>query len=137
MKPGYQLPEPFLCIQPVLTSFMPYLHCDNYTNKKTTCLRSEDMLMTDFTITPKAQNVFLESWLDLPETEQQEMDHVEYDEQVSTRFFHFEGCVYDIADFMRDDRFPGWHASYPLNAFAMLMIRVDDSGDTIDIGLLH
>ncbi|HHU7973285.1 TPA: ABC transporter, partial [Escherichia coli] len=24
-----------------------------------------------------------------------------------------------------------------LNAFAMLMIRVDDSGDTIDIGLLH
>ncbi|MCV5427233.1 ABC transporter, partial [Escherichia coli] len=54
--------------------------------------------MTDFTITPKAQNVFLESWLDLPETEQQEMDHVEYDEQVSTRFFHFEGCVYDIAD---------------------------------------
>ncbi|MGU4663512.1 ABC transporter, partial [Escherichia coli] len=28
-------------------------------------------------------------------------------------------------------------ASYPLNAFAMLMIRVDDSGDTIDIGLLH
>ncbi|EFN8252223.1 ABC transporter, partial [Escherichia coli] len=22
-------------------------------------------------------------------------------------------------------------------AFAMLMIRVDDSGDTIDIGLLH
>ncbi|MCL1415569.1 ABC transporter, partial [Escherichia coli] len=56
---------------------------------------------------------------------------------VSTRFFHFEGCVYDIADFMRDDRFPEWHASYPLNAFAMLMIRVDDSGDTIDIGLLH
>ncbi|EHE9900154.1 ABC transporter, partial [Escherichia coli] len=51
--------------------------------------------MTDFTITPKAQNVFLESWLDLPETEQQEMDHVDYDEQVSTRFFHFEGCVYD------------------------------------------
>ncbi|BED42768.1 TPA: ABC transporter [Escherichia coli] len=93
--------------------------------------------MTDFTITPKAQNVFLESWLDLPETEQQEMDHVEYDEQVSTRFFHFEGCVYDIADFMRDDRFPEWHASYPLNAFAMLMIRVGDSGDTIDIGLLH
>ena len=74
---------------------------------------------------------------ELPETEQQEMDHVEYDEQVSTRFFHFEGCVYDIADFMRDDRFPEWHASYPLNAFAMLMIRVDDSGDTIDIGLLH
>lgn len=25
--------------------------------------------MTDFTITPKAQNVFLESWLDLPETD--------------------------------------------------------------------
>ncbi len=93
--------------------------------------------MTDFTITPKAQNVFLESWLDLPETEQQEMDHVDYDEQVSTRFFHFEGCVYDIVDFMRDDRFPEWHASYSLNAFAMLMIRVDDSGDTIDIGLLH
>ena len=36
--------------------------------------------MTDFTITTKAQNVFLESWLDLPETEQQEMDHVDYDE---------------------------------------------------------
>ncbi|MZL16199.1 ABC transporter, partial [Citrobacter amalonaticus] len=26
---------------------------------------------------------------------------------------------------------------YPLNAFAMLMIRVTDSGDSIDIGLLH
>ncbi len=30
-----------------------------------------------------------------------------------------------------------WHAGYPLNAFAMLMIRVTDSGDAIDIGLLH
>jgi hypothetical protein len=38
---------------------------------------------------------------------------------------------------MRDDRFPEWHAGYPLNAFAMLMIRLTDSGDTIDIGLLH
>ncbi|WP_411512030.1 ABC transporter [Escherichia coli] len=93
--------------------------------------------MTDFTITPKAQNVFLESWLDLPETEQQEMDHVEYDEQVIKRLIRFEGCVYDIADFMRDDRFPEWHASYPLNASTAPVIRVDDSGDTIDIGLLH
>ena len=47
--------------------------------------------MTDFTISPKAENVWLESW----------------------------------------------HAGYPLNAFAMLMIRVDGSGDTIDVGLLH
>ncbi|MFS9546141.1 ABC transporter, partial [Klebsiella pneumoniae] len=52
-------------------------------------------------------------------------------------FFHYQDSVYDIADFMRDDRFPEWHAGYPLNAFAMLMIRVTDSGDTIDIGLLH
>ncbi|EMZ6966987.1 ABC transporter [Escherichia coli] len=93
--------------------------------------------MTDFTITTKAQNVFLESWLDLPETEQQEMDHVEYDEQSAARFFRFQDSVYDIADFMRDDRFPEWHAGYPLNAFAMLMIRITDSGDSIDVGLLH
>ncbi|MFS9546061.1 ABC transporter, partial [Klebsiella pneumoniae] len=52
-------------------------------------------------------------------------------------FFHYQDSVYDIADFMRDDRFPEWHAGYPLNAFAMLMIRVTDSGDAIDIGLLH
>lgn len=65
------------------------------------------------------------------------MDHVEPDEQTSSRFFHYQDSVYDIADFMRDDRFPEWHASYPLNAFAMLMIRLTDSGDTIDIGLLH
>ncbi|OBR80938.1 ABC transporter [Klebsiella pneumoniae] len=69
--------------------------------------------------------------------EQKEMDHVEPDEQTSSRFFHYQGSVYDIADFMCDDRFPEWHAGYPLNAFAMLMIRVTDSGDTIDIGLLH
>ena len=36
-----------------------------------------------------------------------------------------------------DKRSPEWHAGYPLNAFAMLMIRLTDSGDTIDIGLLH
>ncbi|HED1651929.1 TPA: ABC transporter [Enterobacter hormaechei subsp. hoffmannii] len=93
--------------------------------------------MTDFTITPQAVNVYLESWLDLSPAEQQEMDHVEYDEQSDTRFFRFQDSVYDIADFMRDDRFPEWHAGYPLNAFAMLMIRVTDSGDTIDVGLLH
>ncbi|ABG20353.1 hypothetical protein [Yersinia pestis] len=93
--------------------------------------------MTDFTISPKAENVWLESWLDLSSEEKREMDHIEQDEQCDARFFHFEGSVYDIADFMRDDRFPGWHAGYPLNAFAMLMIRVDGSGDTIDVGLLH
>ena len=76
--------------------------------------------MNDFTISPKAENVWLESWLDLSPAEQKEMDR-----------------VYDIADFMRDDRFPEWNAGYPLNAFAMLMIRLTDSGDTIDIGLLH
>ncbi|EDW4508663.1 ABC transporter [Salmonella enterica subsp. enterica] len=95
------------------------------------------MHMTDFTISPKAKNVWLESWLDLSPEEQQEMDHVEQDEQCDARFFRFEDSVYDIADFMRDDRFPDWHAGYPLNAFAMLMIRVDGSGDTIDVGLLH
>ncbi|WP_242627987.1 hypothetical protein, partial [Klebsiella pneumoniae] len=93
--------------------------------------------MTDFTISPKAENVWLESWLDLSPAEQKEMDHVEPDEQTSSRFFHYQDSVYDIADFMRDDRFPEWHAGYPLNAFAMLMIRLTDSGDTIDIGLLH
>ncbi|EDE2688913.1 ABC transporter [Salmonella enterica subsp. enterica] len=95
------------------------------------------MHMTDFTISPKAENVWLESWLDLSPEEQQEMDHVEQDEQYDARFFRFEDSVYDIADFMRDDRFPDWHAGYPLNTFAMLMIRVDGSGDTIDVGLLH
>ena len=35
--------------------------------------------MTDFTISPKAENVWLESWLDLSPEEQQEMDHVEQD----------------------------------------------------------
>ncbi|ELD1608211.1 ABC transporter (plasmid) [Escherichia coli] len=93
--------------------------------------------MTNFTIVTKAENVWLESWLDLSPTEQDEMDHVETDEQASTRFFHYQDSVYDIADFMRDERFLEWHAGYPLNAFAMLMIRLDDSGDTIDIGLLH
>ena len=93
--------------------------------------------MTDFTISPKAENVWLESWLDLSPAEQKEMDHVEPDEQTSSRFFHYQDSVYDIADFMRDDRFPEWQAGYTLNAFAMLMIRVTDSGDTIDIGLLH
>lgn len=93
--------------------------------------------MTDFTISPKAENVWLESWLDLSPAEQKEMDHVEPDEQTSSRFFHYQDSVYDITDFMRDDRFPDWHAGYPLNAFAMLMIRVDGSGDTIDVGLLH
>nr|WP_242664481.1 ABC transporter [Cronobacter sakazakii] len=97
----------------------------------------EDMHMTDFTISPKAENVWLESWLDLSPEEQQEMDHIEQDEQCDARFFRFEDSVYDIADFMRDDRFPDWHAGYPLYAFAMLMIRVDGSGDTIDVGLLH
>lgn len=65
------------------------------------------------------------------------MDHVDFEEQSDTRFFRFQDSVYDIADFMRDDRFPEWHAGYPLNAFAMLMVRVTDSGDSIDIGLLH
>lgn len=83
--------------------------------------------MTDFTISPKEENVWLESWLDLSPAEQKEMDHVEPDEQTSSRFFHYQDSVYDIADFMRDDRFPEWHAGYPLNAFAMLMIRVTDS----------
>ncbi|EDM3691316.1 ABC transporter [Salmonella enterica subsp. enterica serovar Infantis] len=95
------------------------------------------MHMTDFTISLKAENVWLESWLDLSLEEQQEMDHVDFDEQTDTRFFHYQNSVYDIADFMRDDRFPEWHAGYPLNAFAMLMIRVTDSGDSIDIALLH
>lgn len=81
--------------------------------------------MTDFTISPKAENVWLESWLDLSPEEQQEMDHVEQDEQYDARFFRFEDSVYDIADFMRDDRFPDWHAGYPLNAFAMLMALND------------
>lgn len=93
--------------------------------------------MTDFTISLKAENVWLESWIDLSPEEQQEMDHVDFDEQTDTRFFHYQDSVYDISDFMRDDRFPEWHAGYPLNAFAMLMIRVTDSGDSIDIGLLH
>ncbi|EDF8370629.1 ABC transporter [Salmonella enterica] len=93
--------------------------------------------MTDFTISTKAENVWLESWLDLSLEEQQEMDHVDFDKQTDTRFFHYQDSVYDIADFMRDDRFPDWHAGYPLNAFAMLMIRVTDSGDSIDIALLH
>ncbi|MER3670634.1 hypothetical protein J8791_27370 [Klebsiella pneumoniae] len=69
--------------------------------------------------------------------EKKEMDHVERDEQTSCRFFDYQESVYDIADLMRDDRFPEWHAGYPQNAFAMLMIRLTDSGDTIDIGLLH
>ena len=59
--------------------------------------------MTDFTISPKAENVWLESWLDLSPAEQKEMDHVEPDEQTSSRFFHYQDSVYDIADFMRDD----------------------------------
>ena len=33
----------------------------------------EDMHMTDFTISPKAENVWLESWLDLSPEEQQEI----------------------------------------------------------------
>lgn len=43
--------------------------------------------MTDFTISTKAENVWLESWLDLSPEEQQEMDHVEFDKQTDTRFF--------------------------------------------------
>ncbi|MFY2979891.1 ABC transporter, partial [Klebsiella pneumoniae] len=84
-----------------------------------------------------AETVWLDSWIDLSQAEQKQMDHVETDEQPRSPFFHYQASVYDIADFMRDDRFPEWHAGYPLNAFAMLMIRVTDSGDAIDIGLLH
>lgn len=86
---------------------------------------------------PESRKRMAGIWLDLSPEEQREMDHVKQDEQCDARFFHFEHSVYDIADFMRDDRFPDWHAGYPLNAFAMLMIRVDGSGDTIDVGLLH
>ncbi|EPH6764612.1 ABC transporter [Cronobacter dublinensis] len=93
--------------------------------------------MTEFNVTPKAENVHLLSWLDLNEAEQSEMDHVEYDDQGSTRFFHHEGALFDVADFMIDDRTPEWHAGYPLNAFAMLMIRLTEGGDSVDIGLMH
>lgn len=93
--------------------------------------------MTCFTVTTQQENAELLSWLDLSEPEQIEMDHVEYDDQTSTRFFRHQGVLYDTADFMVDDRVPEWHAGYPLNAFAMLMIRLSGDGESVDIGLMH
>ena len=57
------------------------------------------MLMTDFTITLKHKNVSLNHGWTCRKQNSKEMDHVDYDEQVSTRFFHFEGAAFDIADF--------------------------------------
>lgn len=80
---------------------------------------------------------------------------VDDNQQLERAFHHFEAgdsiidvwlwidglcpdiTVAQLQQVGRDDRFPEWHASYPLNAFAMQMIRVDGSGDTTDVGLLH
>lgn len=54
-------------------------------------------------------------------------------------FFRLNDIIYDVREFMRDDRFTdsGYHAFYPMNAFSGVLIGLDPDGGIHKAGFLY
>ena len=79
------------------------------------------------------------SQFDLTEKEKAEFDYMDDPEnEAGIEFFRYKGQIYTLGDFMRLDKnnpFPGdWHGYKGDSFFSGLLIRLDDTGESVVVG---